>query len=291
MIFVSYNRGHLRQAGFINDKSDASSSTQHSENCQEEAPSISLDIEGADEYGDDDDSDHDADSHAVPLKATSSEVTGSTEITASNAVVRCVVYSGLAPQLVRICRIIEDDSGSSKKGKGKGKGKRGRHKGNSVGKEKLCVFQSDGREVFIDRSSLTHRLIPSLMGDRYCGVNEAFVTYHKKMGKARGITTTGSGNAENRIYIEDCSAIDPVGVLLFSCAGAITLSKTRKKVEINGWIRFRISELHAVLLKRLQAEVWALLRLRVEEPLRDIRQRQALLLRVVELLLLTPAAS
>jgi hypothetical protein len=204
------------------------------------------------------------------------------ELAASNAVVRCVIYSGLAPQIARICRISEDDVSPGKKArrqKGKAKGR------NLEAKDKICIFQSDGREVFIDRSSLAHRLVSVLMGDKYTGLREAFVTFHRRMAKSSGTISASAGGAESKIYIEDCTLISPIVILLFSSAGSITLSKTRKKVEIYSWVRFHMSELHAVLLKRLQSEVWTLLRLHVEEPHRDIRPRQALLLRVVETLL------
>ena len=67
--------------------------------------------------------------------------------------------------------------------------------------------------------------------------------------------------------------------------GDIVISKTRRKVQIGGWIRFHIQELHVVLLKRLQEEVESLLRVRVENPRLDVRGRQELLVRVVEILL------
>jgi hypothetical protein len=54
---------------------------------------------------------------------------------------------------------------------------------------------------------------------------------------------------------------------------------------ISGWIKFQVQELHAVLLRRLHEEVDALLKLRVEDPSRDISARQSLLVRVVEVLL------
>ena len=54
---------------------------------------------------------------------------------------------------------------------------------------------------------------------------------------------------------------------------------------ISGWIKFQVQELHAVLLRRLHEEVDVLLKLRVEDPSRDVNARQSLLVRVVEVLL------
>lgn len=275
----SFIRSHLRQVGFISDVGESSIETVH-----ELDERIHAVLEEDDESDDGDCAlDASTQSQSYPSllsSAPSSAAESVPEVTASNAVVRCIVYSGLAPQMARICRISEDDvSPGMKVKRQKGKGRK------SEVKEKICIFQSDGREIFIDRSSLTHRLISALMGDRYNGLKEAFLTFHKRMAKSSSTISASSENSESKIYVDDCTLISPIAILLFSSAGSITLSKTRKKVEIYGWVRFHISELHAVLLKRLQSEVWTLLRLRVEEPHRDIRPRQALLLRVVETLL------
>ena len=63
------------------------------------------------------------------------------------------------------------------------------------------------------------------------------------------------------------------------------ISKSRKKVEIGGWIRFYIQELHVVLLKQLHTAVECLLKDRIEDPSMDVSGRKELLVRVVETLL------
>lgn len=57
-------------------------------------------------------------------------------------------------------------------------------------------------------------------------------------------------------------------------------------VTLNAWIRVQLTELHAVLARRLQREIEALLRLKVEQPHADTHDRQRILATVVQQLLL-----
>lgn len=90
----------------------------------------------------------------------------------------------------------------------------------------------------------------------------------------------------SRLFIFDASVIPHTALLIFSGA---ELVRDRKKgrVVLNNWIEVEISELHAVLFRRLQREMQELLQLKVEDPLSaDIGQRKNSLCDVVEALLI-----
>jgi len=58
------------------------------------------------------------------------------------------------------------------------------------------------------------------------------------------------------------------------------------RVQVGGWIQMQITELHAILYRRLQREIESLLRLKVETPEHDVRQRVHNLGRIIQSLLL-----
>lgn len=191
----------------------------------------------------------------------------------SNAMLRCIILAGFSPQIIRVCKVPVARKNVI------GKGGRDKNKESTV----VEMRQADGTEILIDRTSITHRDVGRLFSSdqdkyaRFCGKREAFLTYYKKQ-------STGG-----KIYLHDCTMVPPIGVLLFSATGGFTgdllISKSRKKVEIGGWIRFHIQELHVVLLKQLHAAVECLLKDRVEDPSMDVSGRKELLVKVVETLL------
>ena len=57
-------------------------------------------------------------------------------------------------------------------------------------------------------------------------------------------------------YIIDCTVVSPI--IIFLCGLSTSTkrkSKTKHEVLIDTWIRFKASELHAVLLRKVQSEV------------------------------------
>lgn len=89
----------------------------------------------------------------------------------------------------------------------------------------------------------------------------------------------------SRLFIFDASVIPHTALLIFSGAELVRDWK-KKRVVLNNWIEVELSELHAVLFRRLQREMQELLQLKVEDPRADIVQRKNSLCDVVEALLL-----
>lgn len=78
-----------------------------------------------------------------------------------------------------------------------------------------------------------------------------------------------------------------MAVLMFG--GDLTISKTRDKLVVGGWIGMKMSEVHAVLFCQLQREVDMVLRAKVEDPHKDVTAQQMGLRRVLGSLLASPA--
>lgn len=99
---------------------------------------------------------------------------------------------------------------------------------------------------------------------------DALLVYYKKM-------------ALDRLFLFDCTVVPHAAVLLFSGA-SLAWHKNRDRVTVGGWIDMRITELHCALYRRLQREIEALMRAKVEDPCADIRDRQRLLTHIVQML-------
>ena len=187
----------------------------------------------------------------------------------SYGLMRCALCAGLFPQVVRASKF---DAVRKKRLKGT--------KGSGIGPPK--IVQGDGVEVFVHPGSLTHSFVKYLLeggqgsgqGQRFGRSKDAFIVYHKKV-------------ASDRVYLHDCTLVPAAAILLFG--GDLHISRARKgtfeTVTIGSWIHFKMSELHAVLFRRLQTEMESLLRIKVEDPATDITKRQAVLVRVIEMLL------
>jgi hypothetical protein len=100
---------------------------------------------------------------------------------------------------------------------------------------------------------------------------EAFLVYYKKMSL-------------NRLFLFDCTVVPHAAVLLFS-GGSLAWQKNKDRVTLGGWVDMRITELHCVLYRRLQREIDSLMRVKVEDPGRDISDRQHMLSHIVQLLM------
>ena len=109
-------------------------------------------------------------------------------------------------------------------------------------------------------------------------IKDAYIVYHKKI-------------LSSKVFLHDCTSVPIAAILLFG--GDVLISRTRKGVSsdvyvmvtVGSWIHFKMKELHAVLFRRLQQEMDALLRIKVENPANDVSKRQAVLVRVVHALL------
>lgn len=201
---------------------------------------------------------------AVFLSLTDAAGSGS-----SHGLMRCALCAGLFPQVVRASKF---DNVEKKCVKG--------FKSSNIGPPK--ILQGDGVEVFVHPGSLTHSSVKYLLeggqgsgqGQRFGRGKDAFIVYHKKV-------------ASDRVYLHDCTLVPAAAILLFG--GDLHISRVRKAsfetVTIGSWIHFKMSELHAVLFRRLQTEMESMLRIKVEDPSTDITKRQAVLVRVIEMLL------
>lgn len=88
------------------------------------------------------------------------------------------------------------------------------------------------------------------------------------------------------MFLFDATVVPHVAVLLFgNGCHDFRIGRKRDRVIVSGWVEMKVSELHAVLYKRLQQEIECLLRLKVENSQLDITERQRDLRYIVETLL------
>jgi Helicase associated domain (HA2)/Oligonucleotide/oligosaccharide-binding (OB)-fold len=218
----------------------------------------------------DNDGDFDPDESGPLIAPNAAEFLSLTDTVGSNyGLMRCALCAGLFPQVVRASKF---DNVQKKRVKGS--------KSSNLGTPK--IMQGDGVEVFVHPGSLTHSSVKYLLeggqgsgqGQRFGRGKDAFIVYHKKV-------------ASDRVYLHDCTLVPAAAILLFG--GDLHISRVRKgsfeTVTIGSWIHFKMSELHAVLFRRLQTEMESMLRIKVEDPTTDITKRQAVLVRVIEMLL------
>eukprot|EP01034_Spumella_vulgaris_P021324 gene21324-27354_t len=196
--------------------------------------------------------------HASLIKTTSPPLEA--ELAASADLIKCVLCAGLAPQLVRLRRV----AAASRSGKSV--------KRFETGTEPLQIWGSDRVNVALHPSSLVQRYTRDVLeGDGT--KKDAFIVFYKKI-------------ASSQVYLFDATAVPHVAVLLFgNGCHDFKISAKRDRVVVGGWIEMCVEELHAVLYKRLQQEIECLLRLKVEDPLVDVREREKDLRFIVETLL------
>lgn len=268
-------RNHLAEVGFCqhNDSRTAAAG---------EAPEIDGGHDGLDNDNDDGDEDDErdfADRTASRKLCVESPVLPRSPV--YYAAMRCALCAGLYPQIARVSR-FEVSSG-------------GVVRSSSTGPQTRIV-QGDGVDVNIHPSSLTHKFVKYLLeGGQGLGQGQgsrlrskdAYLVYHKKV-------------ATDRVYLHDCTAVPAAAVLLFG--GDLLISRTRKgrsgagnnstkarirdldlvEVRVGGWICFKMSELHAVLYRRLRDEIDGLMQMKVENPHCDVSKKQAVLLKVLQ---------
>ena len=66
----------------------------------------------------------------------------------------------------------------------------------------------------------------------------------------------------SRVFLHDCTAIPPLAVLLFG--GNIVINRSRDTITVGHHVLMRMSELHAVLCKRIHAEFENVLQMRLQ---------------------------
>jgi ATP-dependent RNA helicase DHX36 len=167
------------------------------------------------------------------------------------AIVRCVLCAGLTPQVARVCRY---DDKTNRSGKGKGR----------QDLLPIKIIQSDRTEVFIHPMSVAAKqklgsLLEAADGSK---LKESYLVYHTKV-------------SSTKLYLYDVTCI-PIGALLLF-AGDIFISRQRERIIVDGWIHLKMSELHAVLYKRLQAEIDSMLVVKIENTSSDISQQQKII--------------
>ena len=167
------------------------------------------------------------------------------------AIVRCVLCAGLTPQVVRVCRY---DDKTHRDGKGKGR----------QDLLPIKIIQADRTEVFIHPMSVAakQKLGSLLEAEDGSKLKESYLVYHTKV-------------SSTKLYLHDVTSI-PIGALLLF-AGDIFISRQRERIIVDGWIHLKMSELHAVLYKRLQAEIEAMLVVKIENTASDISKQQQII--------------
>lgn len=247
-------KGHLRSAGFLAPESSSG------------------DFQELDEL---DDSEYDP-SSVTPDTSRFLKLPIVPAAESRTDLVRCALCAGLSTNIVRVSRFEDPTKKAARQAK-------------DIRRKKedapLHIMQRDGVEVHVHPISLTHGLLKYLLeggqgsgqGLRTGRMKDAYIVYHKKF-------------ASGKVLMYDCTAVSPTAVLLFG--GDVRISSVRKSstksgvvVTIGSWMHFKMSELHGVLIRRLQWEIESLLRTKVEDPSRDVSKRQAVLARVVETLL------
>jgi hypothetical protein len=96
--------------------------------------------------------------------------------------------------------------------------------------------------------------------------------------------------SERGIQLFDCTPVPTMSVLLFGHSKSEkrkshSHTNSRSKVVVNGWVHLRISELHAVIVRKIQREIESILTSKVQamnEESRNIMREKE---RVVTLLL------
>lgn len=79
-----------------------------------------------------------------------------------------------------------------------------------------------------------------------------------------------------------------MSVLLFGQSKNEKQKSSRSKVIVNGWIHLRISELHSVLIRKIQREIESILasKVKVDHELYDImREKEKVVTQLLEKLL------
>lgn len=278
-------RQYLREAGFVPQEKDSSNNNDDNDDNESDDGNDILDLKyEKDEKNEKNRSVITSSLSSIDLStpsasSSSSSSSSSTQVNSSDeakyGMLRCALCAGLFPQVVRVSRFQDKNKKTSDGRKGKETLKRDQP-------PPLRIMQGDGVEVFIHPNSLTHKFVKYLLeggqGRKIGRSKDAYIVYHKKI-------------ASSKVFLHDCTSVPAAAVLLFG--GDILISRTRKggssdegvMVTIGSWIHFKMNELHAVLYRRLQWEIEALLRIKVEDPNNDVTKRQAILVKVIETLI------
>jgi ATP-dependent RNA helicase DHX57 len=179
----------------------------------------------------------------------------------------CAVCAGLSPNIFRLAEFKKDDT-KKKKSKGSQKGKQ-----KKAAEKVLKIVDGGTHTLSIDPPSLLqgkHQQVFDSIAEnnadssrrhgRLRRFKDAYFVYHKK------VSTTDSS-----VSVYDCSVIPHAAVLLFG--GDLNLNRSRDKVYVGDWIKMPVTELHAVLFKKLQGEVDSVLQCKVENPGADMSKR------------------
>jgi ATP-dependent RNA helicase DHX29 len=214
-----------------------------------------------------------------------------------------IMYSlcfGMFPNLARLGRAATDKSCKAKKTQGKyGKGsdKKASEEGNRMVFE---LKQHSKLHMHPACSLMTHivaRLIQS-KGKHYLSrENSVLALNHPKNRGGRDSYFIYHKSLEsNKLYLMDATLVPSCAVMLFG--GDINIHKNRKQVTIDGWLNFKISELHAVLYRRLSMELERIIKeaaylsiLKQEQEIELLRQRQTVLIEILLSLYSTATSS
>jgi hypothetical protein len=95
---------------------------------------------------------------------------------------------------------------------------------------------------------------------------ELFLVYHQKVFLPL-LTSSLHQIASPNPSLFDATSVSPVALILFGQSfSEATKGSHRSRVIVNGWIHLEVAELHAAIVRRLQAEINSLLLLKVATP-------------------------
>eukprot|EP01035_Chromulina_nebulosa_P018533 gene18533-24252_t len=146
------------------------------------------------------------------------------------------ICAGLSPQFAKVAKFkLPSDKAKKKTKKNQNLPSR--------------LMQSDGSILSVHPSSTVCRHVQNILD--WTNNSNGFIAYHKKMA-----------SSNNSINIYDGSVIPIFTMLLFG--GDYIYDSARGQAIICGWIKVKINELNAAICKRLQLEIFDILKVYLE---------------------------
>lgn len=89
------------------------------------------------------------------------------------------------------------------------------------------------------------------------------------------------------MQIFDCTPVPTMAVLLFGQSQSEKQKSVRSKVIVNGWIHLGISEVHAVLVRKVQREIESILscKVKIQGDSTLLREKEMVVTKLMEKIL------